>query len=152
MTFTKKAQIMAKTYGAWGNLGLLILRIGIGLMFILHGYPKLLGGTEMWEQIGGAMSNFGIGFYHMVWGFLAAFAEVVGGLLLILGFLFRPAAIMLFFTMVVATVMHLNNGDPFEIYSHAIESGILFLALTFIGPGAYSIGGGSSKKAVMLKE
>ncbi|WP_369811116.1 DoxX family membrane protein [Hymenobacter mellowenesis] len=29
------------------DFGLLIIRVGIGLMFMLHGYPKLTGGPAM---------------------------------------------------------------------------------------------------------
>ena len=34
------------------DTGLLILRIGIGVMFMLHGLPKITGGTEQWAQMG----------------------------------------------------------------------------------------------------
>ncbi len=27
------------------DLGLLVLRIGLGMMFTMHGYPKLMGGA-----------------------------------------------------------------------------------------------------------
>ena len=72
------------------DYGLLIIRIGIGVMFMLHGYPKLLGGAEMWEKIGGSMGNIGIHFAPTFWGFMASFAEFAGGLCLVVGFLFRP--------------------------------------------------------------
>lgn len=42
------------------DYGLLILRIGIGGMFIFHGAPKMFGGPERWEGIGGAMASVGI--------------------------------------------------------------------------------------------
>lgn len=32
--------------GKYRNTGLLIIRIGLGVMMMLHGYPKLLGGPE----------------------------------------------------------------------------------------------------------
>ena len=83
----------------YSDLGLLIIRLGLGIMFIMHGYPKLTGGPEMWEKIGGAMGNVGINFLPVFWGFLAAFAEAVGGLLFALGLLFRPTAFALAFTM-----------------------------------------------------
>ena len=44
----------------WMNadVGLLIMRIGLGLCFVtLHGGPKLLAGPEKWTMIGGAMGN-----------------------------------------------------------------------------------------------
>ncbi|ALI98210.1 DoxX family protein [Rufibacter tibetensis] len=121
------------------NEGLLLLRLGIGFMFILHGWPKITGGMEKWEQVGGAMSALGITFGAAFFGFMAAFAETVGGLFLMLGFLFRPVTVLLLLTMIVATLRHMVAGDGFGGYSHALEAAILFLGLFFIGPGKYSL-------------
>jgi putative oxidoreductase len=118
--------------------GILVLRIGIGIMFILHGYPKLMGGPDKWESLGNNMGNVGIDFAPIFWGFMAAFAEAVGGLLLFLGLLFRPACVLLSITMMVAAVKH-NVDDTFMSGSHATESAIVFLSLIFIGPGKYSL-------------
>jgi len=121
------------------DYGLLIIRIGTGAMFMLHGYPKMLGGTTMWSQIGASMGNIGIHFAPTFWGFMASFAEFVGGLCLIIGFLFRPALAMLIFTMFIAALMHYKNGDGFGGYSHALESGAVFLGLFIAGPGKYAL-------------
>lgn len=128
-----------KFLGKFKDIGLLLLRLGIGLSFVMHGSGKMFGGPELWGQVGASMTNFGITQYHGVWGFLAAFAEFGGGIMLILGFLTRPAAIMMFLTMVVATVMHVKKGDGFNVYSHALEMGVVFLSLIFVGPGRFSI-------------
>ncbi len=121
------------------HLGLLILRIGIGIMFILHGAPKVLGGPEAWEKIGGNMTYLDINFGFVFWGFMAAMSEFAGGILIVIGLFFTPACILLLFTMIVATITHLAGGDGFVTASHAIESGILFFSLIFIGPGKYSL-------------
>ncbi|WP_276496822.1 DoxX family protein [Pontibacter litorisediminis] len=121
------------------NFGLLLLRVGIGVMFILHGWPKMAGGAERWEAIGQNMGLLGIGFAPVFWGFMAAFAEVVGGALLLLGLLFRPAVVLLLITMIVATIRHVAGGDGFGGYSHSLEAAILFASLLFIGPGNYSL-------------
>ena len=81
----------------------------------------------------------GISFAPAFWGFMAAMAEMGGGILLAIGFLTRPAVASMFFTMMIATIMHLKSGDSFSDYSHALESGILFFSLLFIGPGRYSL-------------
>lgn len=120
-------------------IGLLLLRIGIGIMFILHGWPKLAGGVAYWEAVGKAMEVAGITFAPAFWGFMAGFAETVGGLLLLLGLFWRPVCLMLLVTMLIATAKHISGGDAFNDYSHALESAILFLALFFIGPGKYSL-------------
>lgn len=120
--------------------GLLLLRVGLGLMMILaHGAPKLFGGPEVWAKVGGAMSVFGIGFAPTFWGLMAALAEFVGGLLVIVGLAVRPASLAITFTMVVATAMHLANGDGLRGSSHPIEVGIAFLALVLVGGGRFSL-------------
>ena len=123
------------------DLGLLILRVGIGATFILvHGGPKLLAGPERWEQLGGAMELVGIGFLPVFWGFMAAFAESVGALLLVMGFLARPALVLLTITMAFAVGAHLILWeDDWSTTSHALKMGIVFFSLIFIGPGRFSI-------------
>ncbi|MFN8236745.1 MAG: DoxX family protein [Chitinophagales bacterium] len=121
------------------DYGLLIIRLGIGIAFMMHGYPKLMGGPEMWVKIGGAMDNIGVKFFPVFWGFMASLAEFGGGLCLVLGFLFRPALAMLIFTMFIACLVHYYNGDGFNGYSHALESGVVFLGLFFAGSGKYAL-------------
>jgi putative oxidoreductase len=93
------------------DTGLLVLRVGIGIMFLLHGAPKLFGGPSKWTGVGGAMGNLGITFMPAFWGFMAGLAEFGGGLLLILGLFVRPAAAFLIFTMFVAAMNHIAGGD-----------------------------------------
>lgn len=121
------------------HLGLLILRIGTGIIFILHGAPKILGGPEAWEEIGSNMAYVNIEFGYGFWGFMAAISEFVGGILLAAGLFFVPACILLMATMSVASVSHLAGGDGFVLASHALEAAILFFSLIFIGPGKYSL-------------
>jgi len=121
------------------DMGLLILRVGMGAMFMVHGAPKIFGGPEVWEKVGMAMGSMGITFLPVFWGFMAAFSEFVGGLAVLLGVFIRPACGLLFITMVVATFMHLGKGDGLGGASHAIEAGIVFFSLILIGPGKYSL-------------
>lgn len=119
--------------------GLLVLRILLGISFIIHGYPKLTGGFETWTFLGGTMKNIGIDFMPAYWGFLCAIAELFGGLFLALGLLTRISAVALFFTMMIATIFHFAQGDSYDISSHAIECGIVFLGFMFMGAGKYSL-------------
>ncbi len=119
--------------------GLFILRLGIGIMFMFHGFPKLKAGPQEWVKLGGALSAVGINFAPAFMGFMAALSEFGGGILLILGLFTRPACLFLLSTMMVATMMHLKKGDSFLKYSHALEAGILFFSLLFIGPGKFSL-------------
>lgn len=128
-----------KSLGKYRDFGLLLLRVGIGAMFVMHGLPKLMGGPDKWTQLGGAMQFVGISFMPVAWGLAAALSEFVGGVLLVLGLLFRPACLCLTLTMAVAASMHLGKGEGLMAASHAIELGILFAALLFIGPGRFSV-------------
>lgn len=124
------------------DLGLLIIRLGLGLSFVLlHGGPKLLGGPDLWKAVGSAMGQLGIHFAPTYWGFMAMFAELVGGICLILGFYFRPALGLMIITMAVAATQHLLRGDGLGVASHAMEVGIVFVGLLLTGPGKYSLDG-----------
>jgi putative oxidoreductase len=131
--------MVLRSLDKYRDVGLLILRVGIGIMFIGHGLPKLIAGPDKWLILGGTMNSLGVDFAPMAWGFMAAFSEFAGGMLLALGVFTRPACFFLLATMIVATSMHISKGDPFVKYSHAMEAGILFLSLIFIGPGKYSL-------------
>jgi putative oxidoreductase len=115
---------------------LLLLRIGIGISFMIHGFPKLFlgGAVGLGKGLAAAGIPGGAGA-----AYLAALAEFLGGMTLIAGLLFRPTTVVLAFTMFVALIFHLNQGDSFIKYSHALESGILFVALLIAGPGRFSL-------------
>lgn len=124
--------------GKYSNFALLVMRVGVGIMMVLHGYPKLLDGPERWRRLGGAMENFGVTYAPEFWGFMAAFAEAIGGLLIVLGYMTRPAALLLFITMAVAATKHIMGDDPFSKSYHAIELAFVFFGLFILGPGKYS--------------
>ncbi|MBF0384818.1 MAG: DoxX family protein [Candidatus Omnitrophica bacterium] len=119
------------------DFGLLIIRIGLGITFIMHGFPKILGGPQTWEKVGGAMGFIGINFGFQFWGFMAALSEFAGGILLLIGLFVRGASAFLFITMAVAAIMHLGLKHDFKGYAHALEAGIVFLGLIFTGAGKY---------------
>ncbi len=126
--------------GKYSNTALLLLRVGIGSsMAAFHGYPKIIGGPEKWTKLGGSMAHFGIKVYPEIFGFLAAVSESVGAILIVLGFLFRPSALFLLITMLVAAMSHLYDGDSLKDASHALEFAFVFLSLFIMGPGKYSI-------------
>ena len=130
---------ISKTKTNYANAGLLIIRIGLGVMFIYHGLPKLMGGEKTWAQLGSATQYIGINFWPMLWGFLCAVVELFGGFLLILGLVFRPVCALLVINLIVAAVMQLRSGGSLLDASHAIEDAIVFAGLFFIGPGRYSV-------------
>jgi putative oxidoreductase len=125
------------------DLGLLILRLVVGLTLSAHGTQKLFGwfGGYGLAGTGGFFEQLGFrpGRLHAA---VAGFAETAGGLLLAAG-LFTPlAAAAVIGVMVVAVgSVHwpkgffVSNGG-FE-YNLTLAAGALAVALT--GPGAFSL-------------
>jgi putative oxidoreductase len=127
------------TLNKYRDFGLLIIRVGLGAMFIYHGYPKLMGGPEKWAAVGSATKYVGITFAPVLWGLLAALIEAAGGMFIIFGLAFRPVCLLLAINMAIAALSHLGQGQGLSAASHAIEDGIVFLGLLVIGPGKYSV-------------
>lgn len=122
------------------DAGLLIMRVGIGFMFIVFGWGKLAGGVERWRQLGGAMQVYGIGFVPAFWGFMAMFAELAGGLMLGLGLFVRPFAALMCFTMLTAAAMLIRNGAGLNHFAHAVNLAFVFAGLVLIGGGRFVLG------------
>ena len=122
------------------DLGLLIIRLVFGLYIAASGIILLQGGTDKYHWLGQQLGIFGITFAPTFWGFLAAFIEAVGGLMMLFGFLFRPVQLLLFFVMIVATAYHFNAGDDL-MGATAIPAllAAVFLGLLFLGAGKYSV-------------
>jgi len=120
--------------------GLLFLRVALGCFYIYaHGWRKLAGGVHEWREIGAAVHYVGIHFAFVFWGLMAALSETVGNVLFILGCLFRPACLMLLFTLCVAVAFHVRSGQGWAKASEALELAILYFSLLFIGPGKFSV-------------
>jgi putative oxidoreductase len=120
------------------DTGILLFRIGIGLMYIFHGLPKLFAGPGKWEALGHAMGNIDITFLPVVWGFLASAAEFFGGMLILSGMAFRWAAFFIFFTMLIATLSKYYGGSgDFKEWSYPAEMAIVMFSFIFIGPGKH---------------
>ena len=124
-------------YRDWG---LLFLRVALGAFYIyVHGWSKLAAGVHEWHKVGAAVQYVGIHFGFVFWGLMAALSETLGCALVMLGLLFRPACLLLFITLAVASAMHLRTHQGWGAAAQAVELAILFFSLLFIGPGKYSI-------------
>jgi putative oxidoreductase len=128
-----------KQAGQYKNFGLLLIRIGLGILFIYHGLPKLTGGPGKWERIGGAAGYVGIHFLPMFWGFLCAIVETFGGILVVVGLAFRPVCLLLVLNLFVAAVFTYRVSGSFGDATHAIEDMVMLAGLFFLGPGTYSV-------------
>ena len=117
---------------------MLIARVGIGAGFIYyHGWDILVGGPERWEGLGGSVARYGLDFWPTLWGFLAAFSESIGALLILAGVLFAPMSFLLAVTMLVAWLGHILSGQGTP--GHAFKNMLILVAFLFTGPGRYSV-------------
>src|SRR5947199_10798461 len=71
------------------DIGLLLFRVSIGLVFILLLAPVVWSGHESWEHFGSAMRSLGFHSHYGLWGFVGAIIGCAGGMLMIIGFFFR---------------------------------------------------------------
>ena len=127
----------------YAALGLLILRLVIGLILAAHGAQKLFGwwggpGMTKWAQ---AIQRLRIR-PAQPWAWVSALSEFGGGLLLALGLLSPLGSLAIIGAMLVAiATVHLSKGfwtskGGYE-FNLSLLAGAAALALT--GPGPYSL-------------
>jgi len=121
------------------DLGLCIVRISVGIIYIVHGYLKLTRGLPEWQWTGEQMAYLGIHFFPVFWGLAAVAAELFGGIALTIGFGTRIAAMFLAFAMFVAVVMHVSKGDSWGYVSYPMVILLICLGLCVSGSGTYSL-------------
>jgi putative oxidoreductase len=112
------------------------MRLVLGTIMVRHGYDKIIPS--------GALYNFS----HMVtrlhlpvWlGYVAAFTEFFGGMLLIIGLLTRFAALMVAFDMATAIVKIHLHGGLMGPNSFALPLALFSIALMLIFTGCGWLG------------
>jgi putative oxidoreductase len=118
----------------FGDGGLLLLRLLFGLgMAILHGWSKL----PVSEDFIRVIREIGIP-APAVLAWAAVLTEFLGGLLICLGLLTRPAALGVLCTMLVAVFIR-YAGRPLDERELALLYSTACVALLFTGPGRYSL-------------
>ncbi|UPM56340.1 DoxX family protein [Gottfriedia acidiceleris] len=125
------------------NMGLLIIRLVIGLLFVGHGAQKLFGwfgghglkGTGGWFESIGMKPGVTIALF-------AGLAELIGGILFTLGLLTPLAGIMIAGTMVMAIIkVHAPNGlwATANGYEYNLTLLSVAIGIALIGPGKYAL-------------
>ena len=125
------------------DLGLLVLRVLVGVTFSLHGFQKLLGwfGGGGLEGTAGWFRSLGFGDGRVA-AVMAGGGEVAGGLGLALGLLTPLAAAAMVGTMTTAAfVNHADNGfwsvdKGWELNGYLI---VVAASLAIAGPGRWSL-------------
>ncbi|MBA2481559.1 MAG: DoxX family protein [Planctomycetes bacterium] len=116
------------------SIGLLAVRLVIGVAFMLHGWGKI---QQPMSWMGPDATIPGI------LQACAAVAEFGGGALWILGLLTPLASLGILVTMAVAMLTHIKRGDPFVGHGVSYEPAFAYLSvallLLFAGPGRFSL-------------
>lgn len=131
-------------------LALAVLRLALGWIMVAHGYPKVFGGLHHHAQF---VASLGL----PAWlGYVSAFTELLGGILVLAGFFTRAAAFALLVDLIVAIwKVHWHNGLTGDHgYEFPLAAAALAFALIFFGAGAISFdhvlrggGGGGFKRS-----
>ncbi|MCL4403839.1 DoxX family protein [Patescibacteria group bacterium] len=90
---------MIQPLWVFSDWGLLVLRVVLGLVLIVHGYPKLRG----LKQTAGNFSQMGFK-PGIFWATIVMLLEVVGGIFLILGFLTQVVSFFLVIEFIVILI------------------------------------------------
>lgn len=133
-------------------LALLIMRLVLGTIMVAHGYHKVFGGLHHHAQM---VAGLGL----PAWlGYVSAFTEFFGGLMILVGFFTRPAAFAVCINLFVAIwKVHLHNGligSPDRPgFEFPLAAFTLAFALIFLGGGPIALdhvlrggGRGASKR------
>jgi putative oxidoreductase len=125
------------------EIGLLILRITLGGILLFHGVSKLSTGVEWVKGPLGQLGLPGVLAYGLY------VAEIIAPILIILGFLTRPVALVIAFDMFMAvflvqrqqffTLKPMGGGWAIELEALIFFMGV---ALFFLGAGKYSLSRG----------
>ncbi len=120
---------------------LTVIRLALGIIFFMHGAQKVLGlfgGQGLTATVQG-MTGMGL---PAALAYLVCFGEFLGGTALILGLLFKPAALGIMIIMIgaIATV-HGKNGffSSNGGYEYNLALIAMCLGLIFGGPGRMAV-------------
>lgn len=136
--------LMTGTSESMIDLAVLVGRLFIGICFMVHAFGKLgLVGTGNMSGYIQWLEGMGIP-YAPVQAYLAMLTELLGGFALAVGFMTRPACLLLGFTMIVAARLghkgagYLITNEP-EGAEYTINLAAICAVLFLIGPGTFSV-------------
>ena len=122
------------------DLGLLVLRSMIGVVFFFHGAQKLFGwfGGYGLSATADWMGSVGIPL-PVLSASLAGSVELLGGIALITGLFQRALAVPLTFTMLVAASTHTGFSAQSGGMEYPLTLAFAAAALALTGPGRFAL-------------
>ena len=138
------SQILLATSSHFISIASLLIRIFIGICFVIHGLGKLgIVGSGNMVGFEGWLKSLGLPF-PAAQARLAMLCEILGGILITIGLLTRVGAVLCLATMIVAALIGhrgggylITNNPPGNEYT--INLAAILVALILLGPGLYSI-------------
>ncbi len=121
------------------NVAMLLLRFGVGVLMINHGYDKLIHFSAMKADF---MNFLGLG--NSISLTLVVFAEFFCSLFIIIGLFTRLSVVPLIITMAVALFM-VFKGDVFGKGELPALYLAAYVVLLLLGPGKISVDGMTGK-------
>jgi uncharacterized membrane protein YphA (DoxX/SURF4 family) len=124
-----------KSLNSLQPLGLLVLRLVLGLIFFSHGYPKLAYSVAGMQ---GFFVQHGLPGYFV---YISGVLEVFGAILLVLGLFTRAAALLLAIEMGVAIWKVHSTGSYLAVHNYEFPLAMLAgsFALATVGAGLLSL-------------
>ena len=124
-----------KFLNSFQPVGLAILRVALALIFIYHGYPKLVRADAMMREF---FMQHGFPSYFVG---LAGILECIGGAMLLIGLFTRPAALLLAAEMVIAIwkVKMVHGVFAVNEYQFELALAAACVALATLGAGTLSV-------------
>ena len=120
------------------NFGLLFYRLALGISMFYHGYLKYVSGEQGLYKVGAMLSALGVSSgFEVILGTIASYAEMVGGILLIIGLFTRIGTLLVVGTLAVATILNLNGN--FFSWEYPSQMAFGAIMLFFAGAGRYSL-------------
>ena len=118
--------------------GLLLIRVSIGVLFVLYTAPTLIGGPKEWAHFGAGAGHFGLHSHLQIWGFLGSLLGCLGGVLIVFGLFFR-IGVLLVLVLAIGHAMAVYKGSGFRVALPSIEMCFVLAGILFVGPGKYSV-------------
>lgn len=132
---------LAVGHVAMTDIGLLAIRLIIGIVFIYHGAQKLFlpGGLSQFAEM---LSGMGVPL-PTVSAAVSGCVEFFGGVAILLGFATRIAAVPMIINMLVAILLVHRGafGLQHDGMEYTLTLGVVLLGLAFTGPGKLSLSG-----------
>ena len=134
-------QTTTSSHPGFDDAGKLLLRASLAIIILFHGIAKLTGGVGF---IGGMLAKAGL---PEALAYLVYVGEVVAPLMMLVGVLTRPAALVVAGNMIVAILL-VHTAEFFTLnqtggWTLELQAMFFFtaLAVALLGAGRYSLAG-----------